>query len=405
MKEIKAHPTLLIAGTLSVALIATMILMSLGLKLRSQGSFMSLLVPAPADAAEVISWTQAVRRVTEDRGKPVGNKAKVDTPPELRQYSDRRRFLAVQVAEQREHRVASPRDFVDLVAMLKDGEMVELQPVTRDYILFGVGGNADTEPFTRYEKGESVPLYNEAGLEQAYDQMAQSRLFIENEINGLKQKLNSLNKRERQERAKLQDEISERQKTLHTEVESKELLDRYYGDAEGRQQLFLDYASLQNIARSFPDKSYDIEDSRSRRELKVRLLSSLRPAALKVLEEVASSYRQKFDRPLPVSSLVRPNEYQLALSRVNPNATRIETPPHSTGLAFDINYRYLTVDEQAFLMDCLARLKDEGRIEVLRENRDNYHVFAFIGGVAPNETFIRASFNVVSPTEKTKEAE
>lgn len=108
----------------------------------------------------------------------------------------------------------------------------------------------------------------------------------------------------------------------------------------------------------------------------MRLLSSLRPQALKVLEEVAASYRQKFDRPLPISSLVRPLEYKQALARVNPNATRIETPPHSTGLAFDINYRYMTADEQAFVMDYLARMKDEGRIEVLRENRDNFHVFA-----------------------------
>ena len=63
---------------------------------------------------------------------------------------------------------------------------------------------------------------------------------------------------------------------------------------------------------------------------------------MKVLEEVAASYHEKFDRPLPVTSLVRPDEYQHQLSKTNPNATRIETPPHSTGLAFDILYRYMT---------------------------------------------------------------
>ena len=404
MKERKAHHTLLIAGALSVALIATLILMPHALKRRSDASLLSLIIPAPAEAAEVSSWTQAARKVTEDRGEPVGSKAKVDTPPELRHYSDKRRFLAVQVAEQVENHLAAPRDFVELAAMLSGGEMVGLQPVTRDYILFGVGGSADLEPFTRYEKGESVPLYDQSGLEQAYDQIAQSRAVVENEISDLRQKLNSLGRRERQERAKVQNEISDKEKALKTELESKELLDRYYSDAVGRQQLFRDYETLKSAAESFPDKRYDMEDPRSRRELKVRLLSSLRPEALKVLEEVASSYRQKFDRPLPVSSLVRPNEYQQALSRVNPNATRIETPPHSTGLAFDINYRYMTADEQAFVMDCLARLKDEGRIEVLRENRDNYHVFAFIDGAAPSETFIRASLNEVSPTGKTKDA-
>jgi len=88
--------------------------------------------------------------------------------------------------------------------------------------------------------------------------------------------------------------------------------------------------------------------------------------------------------------LVRPDEYQHKLSKVNPNATRIETPPHSTGLAFDIMYRYMTAEEQSFLMAELARLEDDGRIEVLRENRDHYHVFAFIDGARPNEGLIAA---------------
>ena len=57
------------------------------------------------------------------------------------------------------------------------------------------------------------------------------------------------------------------------------------------------------------------------------VLSSLRPEAIKVLEEIASAYHLKFDRPLPITSLVRPDEYQHKLSKVNPNATRIETPP------------------------------------------------------------------------------
>jgi hypothetical protein len=76
---------------------------------------------------------------------------------------------------------------------------------------------------------------------------------------------------------------------------------------------------------------------------------------------------------------------------VNPNATLIETPPHSTGLAFDICYRYMTAEEQSYVMAELARLEDEGRIEVLRENRDHYHVFAFIDGARPDETLISES--------------
>jgi len=66
-------------------------------------------------------------------------------------------------------------------------------------------------------------------------------------------------------------------------------------------------------------------------------------------------------------------------------------PPHSTGLAFDIDYRYMSVGEQNYLMAELARLKDAGRIEVIRERNANYHVFAFLEGVRPSDDLIAAS--------------
>ena len=120
---------------------------------------------------------------------------------------------------------------------------------------------------------------------------------------------------------------------------------------------------------------------------------------MQVLEEIAASYHAKFNRPLPITSLVRPDEYQHQLSKTNPNATRIETPPHSTGLAFDILYRYMTAAEQSHVMSDLARLKDEGRIEVLRENRDHYHVFAFVDGARPREEFISAVLGGAKPAK------
>ena len=83
---------------------------------------------------------------------------------------------------------------------------------------------------------------------------------------------------------------------------------------------------------------------------------------MKILQEVAANYRRQFDRPLPVSSLVRPEQYQQTLRRYNRAATTIETPPHSTGLAFDIDYRYMSVAEQNFVMAELAGLKAAGRI-------------------------------------------
>jgi hypothetical protein len=343
-----------------------------------------------------------VQKIKEDRGEAVGKQAKVETPQQLRHYSDTRRFLATQYAEWREHRFETPKDFSDLAAMIESGQMVPLRPVSRNYILFGVGGNANKEPFTRYENGKRIPLYNESGLALAYARMAVSSTGLENDIASLRQELGSVNKRER---ARLQSQISEKEKALEAERERKELLDRYYDDTERRRQLFSEYESLESVAKSFPDRDFNIEDARSRQEMKVRMLSSLRPEAFKVLEEIAVSYSQKFGRPLPITSLVRPDEYQHALSKVNPNATRMETPPHSTGLAFDIYYRFMTADEQSFVMSHLARLKDEGRIEVLRENRDHYHVFAFVDGARPDETLIRASLNKTRATKDAKEAQ
>lgn len=407
MKERKAHPAILIASLFFVVTVAALMFMPHGPKRRSQDRIAGFLLPAPADAeaAEVNSWTQAVCKVKEDRGEPVGKEAKVETPPQLRHYSDKRRFLAVQVAEWREHRFSTPRDFVDLAAMLARGEMVALRPVTRDYILFGVGGNADKEPFTRYKGGERIPLYSGAELTQEYARIAESGEAIKEEIGGLKRELDSLKRSDRRARVRLQSRINEKEKALKDVLESKERLDRYYGDAQSRQKLLQGYMTLESVAKSFPDQTYDVADARSRQQLKVRLLSSLRPAALNVMEEIAAAYREKFDRPLPISSLVRPDEYQLALHKVNPNATLIETPPHSTGLAFDIFNRYMSAEEQAFIMDYLARLKDEGRIEVLRENRDHYHVFAFVDGLRPDESYIRASLSRVSSARAKKETQ
>src|SRR5205823_5204269 len=139
------------------------------------------------------------------------------------------------------------------------------------------------------------------------------------------------------------------------------LLDNYYNQSASRQQLFAGYELLQSLARSFRGRSYDISSPNDRQAMKIAMLSSLRPEALKVLEEVAGDYHRQYDRPLPVSSLVRPEQYQHTLHRYNRAATTIDTPPHSTGLAFDIDYRYLSAGEQNFVMGELARMKDAGR--------------------------------------------
>ena len=164
------------------------------------------------------------------------------------------------------------------------------------------------------------------------------------------------------------------------------------------------YQSLQNLAKNFNGRSYDLNNPVDRYALKVNMLSSVRPEALKIMEQVAAAYHSQFDRPLPVSSLVRPEQYQHALRRVNRNAVTIDAPPHSTGLAFDIDYRYMSVAEQNFVMRELARLKNEGKIEVIRERSANYHVFAFVNSTRPSDDLITASLEKAGAPPKEEEA-
>ena len=164
------------------------------------------------------------------------------------------------------------------------------------------------------------------------------------------------------------------------------------------------YQSLQNLAKNFNGRSYDLNNPSDRYALKVNMLSAIRPQALKIIEQVAMAYHNQFARPLPVSSLVRPEQYQHSLRRVNRNAVTIDAPPHSTGLAFDIDYRYMSVAEQNFVMRELAQLKSEGKIEVIRERSANYHVFAFINGTRPSDDLVTASLEKAGAPPKEEEA-
>ncbi|MCA1558496.1 MAG: DUF5715 family protein, partial [Acidobacteria bacterium] len=347
MKERKLYRACL-AAALFVAITAAALFLLPALKRRSPRGLADYMPASSSDAeaAGVSNWTIALRKIKEDRGEPVGKQAKVDVPQQLRHYSDTRRFLAVQVAECVEHNVETPQDFVDLAGMIKKGEMVELRQATENYILFGVGGLADKEPFTRYENGKRVALYSEAELANEYARITESRPRLENELDGIRQELATLGKRERSQRASLQSRINEKERAIKALDENRELLDEAYGTPQRRQQFTAYDETIESLAQDFAGRSYATTDGVARREMKVRMLSFLRPEARTVLEEIAVQYRQKFDRPLPITSLVRPDEYQHALGKVNANATGIETPPHSTGLAFDIFYGYMTAEEQ-----------------------------------------------------------
>jgi len=269
-------------------------------------------IPPVNNFAQIDLWTNAVDKVKADRLDPGGP---VETPPELRHYSDRYWFLATQIAETKKYNVPICRDYLDLAAMIQRGDMVSVPGVTETYVLFGVAQRVDDGSFTN----------------------------------------------------------------------------------DDDQNVTRDFSPLQALAQNFGGRSYDLNNPADRLALKANMLSSLRPAALKILEEVAAAYHQRFDRPLPISSLVRPDQYQQRLRRVNRNAVLIEAPPHSTGLAFDIDYRYMNGTEQTFVMAELARLKNEGRIEAIRERNANYHVFAFVNGTRPSDDLITASLDDALP--------
>ncbi len=353
------------------------------------------------EAAEISAWERAAQKVKEDRGEPVGKQAKIDVPSQLRHYSDRRRFLAVQMAEWRKHRFETPRDYVVLADLIRKGELVELKPVSDNYVLYGVGGHATGGPFTVFDRAssKSVALLDEVALEREYERIAVSGAELKSEIAALREELDALPKKERAKRKALQTKIARKEKSLKEESGKKELLEAHYGNSEEQRRLFGEFEKIKALAEDFSGLTYDLADATSRQQMKERMLRHLRPEALRVMEEVAASYRQKFDRPLPVSSLVRPEEYQYELSKVNPNATRRAIPPHSTGLAFDIYNKYMTAEEQQYVMTKLARLKDESLIEVLRENRDHFHVFAFIDGTRPGEKLIRQSLDKTAASE------
>lgn len=351
--------------------------------------------PASARSADPDLWARSMEKVKEARSES-GNVA-LEIPAQLRHYEDRHWFLATQVAEVKKFNVQPVQDFVDLAGMIQRGEMVSVPAVTDTYILFGVGARADNGAFTRWVDDHNIELHNDADLRDAYARLDSARSNLQKEISGLQNQLAALKKGSRAK--ELPKEIAARQQELKSNDEAKALLDQSYGSPESRQRLLGDYASLQTLASNFGGRSFNLDNANDRQAFKVNLLSSLRPQAMQMLEEVAKSYHDKFDRPLPVSSLVRPEQYQHVLRRFNRAAVLIDTPPHSTGLAFDIDYRYMNGAEQNFLMSELARLKDAGRIEVLRERNANYHVFAFLDGARPSDDLITASLQEAGAPE------
>jgi len=317
------------------------------------------LASAPAPAPGTLE--AAIAQVEEVRGSP----GRVEIPDELKHYEDHRRFLAVQMADSQDRHYRLPDDEADLAELIRQGEVVEMPPLGDDYVLYDLGTDVTDDPLVHYdpESGKDIRLFPSLAEYQAEDQ----RLAAAAAGSG-------------RAAAKARAE--------------RELLESQYGDPERRDALLREYQAVTSLASDFGGATYDLRDPADRRRFQIRLLSFIRPQAREVLLEIAKDYHQRFGRPLPVTSMIRTQRYQRRLGRVNRNATPVEMPPHTTGMAFDVSYKFMAPDEQNFIMDEVARLKEGGRVEALRERRNHFHIYVLAGGPPP-EALVASFFDEV----------
>jgi Family of unknown function (DUF5715) len=333
--------------------------------------------PSPEATAPTEPYDIAHARVEEERGEPMGMAARVTVPPELQHYSDRRRFLAVQMADSQEEKYDLPQDDADLVAMYRAGKLVAMPLITDDYILYDIGIDASDDPMVKYDPAakKDVPLFTSAAdLDAALATLADQAQHA------------------RTARARAAAESR------------RKLLAGYHDDPARREELLRKGADVSALAANFEGNSYDLSDPAARGRFDSRLLSLTRPETRAVILDLAREYHDTFGRLLPITSLVRTERYQRRLSRVNANATHVEIPPHTTGCAFDISYRYMAADEQQFLMDRIAKLEDEGKVESLKERRNHFHVFVFADGRRPPEELVAQFLDDVDASHAAERA-
>lgn len=365
--------------------------------------------PPPAlPPAQVNPWKAAARRVEEDRGAPIGKAAKVHIPAELRHYADTRRFLAIQVAGWMEQKYPLPHDEAELAQMIARGDLVEVPSLGEHYILYGVGANATDDPIAHYDRasGVEIPLYprydvfEDAAAGSAAEAAAKKAEAAEAAAQAAK-----LPRAQARRRRTLLAEARNARKAAAAIEKQRTMAAAWYDDYDRRRLLVSEWHALDDLAHHLGKKAYDLEDPRDRRAFRGRLLSFLRPAARDMVLELAARYAEKYGRPLPVTSLVRTQAYQRLLGETNPNATRISIPPHTTGLAFDVYDHYMSGPEQEGLMDMVAALEHDARVEALRERRDHIHIFVFADGHRPPEALIADALGIVRPGPKTATGE
>jgi hypothetical protein len=149
------------------------------------------------------------------------------------------------------------------------------------------------------------------------------------------------------------------------------------------------YQYLSTLADNFAGKKYDLNNAADRKQMRMRLLRMFQPRAKDILKELADAYHERFGRPLRVTSLTRSMDYQVLLNKGNANSFNVRSaealPPHTSGCAFDLARKHMTADEQNFVMQKLAEMEKQGRLDALIEYGINacFHVFIYADGKAP----------------------
>ena len=162
------------------------------------------------------------------------------------------------------------------------------------------------------------------------------------EIAGLNKQIAGLNRRDKTRRSELQKQLATQQAQLGSNDERKKRLHELYSQPDFTRASVPRLRIVTDAGERFPRPGFQSREPGGSAGVEENTTQFAAAAGFKLMEEVATAYQRQFDRPLPVSSLVRPEQYQGALRRVNRGAAVIETPPHSTGLAFDIDYRYMS---------------------------------------------------------------
>lgn len=170
-------------------------------------------------------------------------------------------------------------------------------------------------------------------------------------------------------------------------------LDRYNGNFDSCvfdiPQNSEKYAALKKLADNFDGQKYDLNNPNDRKQMRIRLLRMFNKNAKPILEEIGKAYFDKFQRPLRVTSLTRSMDYQIGLNKTNANSFKVtgkgSLPPHTSGCAFDLARKHMSVEEQNFLMAKLKDMENRGLLDALREGGANscFHTFIYADGKAP----------------------